>query len=414
MSLRAIVASSSIALAALACGPQESSSDADGTWVGTITTEGNVTTVVNESGSVWGGTASLVEAASIGTESGDEPFLLGQVGAIGATEHRIYVIDQQRALVRMYDTGGTHLFDIGREGEGPGELSQPWTIGIDPAGRVIVQDRRRVSVFDREGSFIDTWDYPGDEGRALVVALNGTVFVPRTWGEVDERRQGFVAIAPDGSEGRRVTVPAYDRKPWELFAEQGRATIKGSVDYAPGPHLAMLPTGAIVSGTSDAYSLEIEHADGRRTVIKRTVELPLVPASQGAWLTDYYTAAMREVQPDWSWTANPIPRHKPAFDWLHGDRDGRIWVGRIMDTERDASCEPNARSSSGLVCWRDVRGFDVFEEESGRFLGRVDVPEEIRWWPRPYIRDDVVVATVEDEAGTITVKRYRLVLPGER
>jgi len=85
-----------------------------------------------------------------------------------------------------------------------------------------------------------------------------------------------------------------------------------------------------------------------------------------------------------------------------------------MDTERDASCEPNARSSSGLVCWRDVRGFDVFEEESGRFLGRVDVPEEIRWWPRPYIRDDVVVATVEDEAGTITVKRYRLVLPGER
>ena len=38
----------------------------DGTWVGTITTEGNVTTVINEAGSVWGGAATLVEEASIG------------------------------------------------------------------------------------------------------------------------------------------------------------------------------------------------------------------------------------------------------------------------------------------------------------------------------------------------------------
>ena len=40
---------------AIACSPETPELDADGTWVGTITTEGNVTTVVNESGSVWGG-----------------------------------------------------------------------------------------------------------------------------------------------------------------------------------------------------------------------------------------------------------------------------------------------------------------------------------------------------------------------
>ena len=49
----------------------------DGTWVGTITTEGNLTTVVNESGSVWGGTATLVEEASIGVETGEDPYMLG-------------------------------------------------------------------------------------------------------------------------------------------------------------------------------------------------------------------------------------------------------------------------------------------------------------------------------------------------
>ena len=55
MNLRSIVAVSVVAFLAVACG-QESATEADGAWVGTITTEGNVTTVVNESGSVWGGT----------------------------------------------------------------------------------------------------------------------------------------------------------------------------------------------------------------------------------------------------------------------------------------------------------------------------------------------------------------------
>ena len=72
MNLRSIVAVSVVALVVAACVPQESSPGADGTWVGTITTEGNVTTVINESGSVWGGTARLVEEMSIGVDIGDD------------------------------------------------------------------------------------------------------------------------------------------------------------------------------------------------------------------------------------------------------------------------------------------------------------------------------------------------------
>ena len=39
-------------------------------WRGSITTEGTVTTVRNESGSVWEGVGTLVEEASIGVEAG--------------------------------------------------------------------------------------------------------------------------------------------------------------------------------------------------------------------------------------------------------------------------------------------------------------------------------------------------------
>ena len=77
--LRSIVAVSVTALAVVACGPQESPPDTDGTWVGTVTTEGNVTTVVNEAGSVWGGTARLVEELSVGVDPGADACVNGPI-----------------------------------------------------------------------------------------------------------------------------------------------------------------------------------------------------------------------------------------------------------------------------------------------------------------------------------------------
>lgn len=68
---------------------------ADGAWDGTVTTEDNVTTVVNQTGSVWGGTAQLIEEASIGVDAGDEPYLLGDVNGVVAHDGRIYVLDGQ-------------------------------------------------------------------------------------------------------------------------------------------------------------------------------------------------------------------------------------------------------------------------------------------------------------------------------
>ena len=64
-----------------------------GPWVGTITTEGNVTTVANESGSAWGGTATLVEEASIGVDAGADEYMFGSVDALYLTENHVYVVE---------------------------------------------------------------------------------------------------------------------------------------------------------------------------------------------------------------------------------------------------------------------------------------------------------------------------------
>jgi len=56
---------------------------------------------------------------------------------------------------------------------------------------------------------------------------------------------------------------------------------------------------------------------------------------------------------------------------------------------------------------------EVFGAE-GRYLGEIEVPARFKIVPAPYIRGDQVIAVVEDDAGTIMVKRYRLILPRER
>ena len=109
--MRAFLFQSVLALCLVAAGcASEVAVERDGDWQGTITTEGNVTTVVNESGSVWGGMARLVEEASIGVASGPEEYMLVQVSALYATDTEIYVLDSGASRVRVYDLTGKHLW----------------------------------------------------------------------------------------------------------------------------------------------------------------------------------------------------------------------------------------------------------------------------------------------------------------
>ena len=105
MKLLAISIVSTVAVIGVACG-QGSPPEDDGSWVGTITTEGTVTTVVNESGSVWGGPARLIEEASIGVDVGAAEYMFGDVSGIAASDEYIYVGDGSIPVVRAYDYAG--------------------------------------------------------------------------------------------------------------------------------------------------------------------------------------------------------------------------------------------------------------------------------------------------------------------
>ncbi len=61
--------------------------------------------------------------------------------------------------ISVYSTEGNFLFEFGKSGKGPGELSWPGGIAIDKDGRIYVADQtnRRVQVFDEKGKFLFKW-----------------------------------------------------------------------------------------------------------------------------------------------------------------------------------------------------------------------------------------------------------------
>jgi sugar lactone lactonase YvrE len=111
--------------------------------------------------------------------------------------------------------------------------------------------------------------------------------------------------------------------------------------------------------------------------------------------------------------------HKPAFAQLVSAVSGEVWVLREGPSERledgvEDPLEAGWEGASENAAWRSRWIIDVFSPD-GRYLGEVEAPQGIQpSGPRFFVDDRTVVAVVEDVEGTIMVKRYRLVLPGEQ
>jgi len=421
---------------AAACGPGATDLPS-GTWVGTITTDGNVTTVINESGSVWGGSARLVEEISIGTEVGESAYLLGNVVALAAHDDRIFLLDTQLPAVRVYDFDGEWLYDIGRGGQGPGEFGEgliggPVGLATDPDGRVYVHNRDTVEVFARDGEYLDTWNQGSSSGASdfkIVAPAPGEVIL-------GDYLSGDRSVLPWNrpvglrfiSEGTVVEElqPVPDLGYTTPRIEQhvvGGGVMGMAAPFVPALVWTVSRAGDVFVGRADRYEVQRHGRDGGELVISRRVDPVPVAAAEHAWyerrlrlqIARQETAEMTGYDVDAG-----LPDTKPMFEEFLPSRDGGVWVVRAGPGENLPGCAEGTdlRAISESPCWRDTYMLEAFGSD-GTYLGEVEIPPVFynkryqKFSPAPVIRGDAVLAVVEDDVGTIMVKRFRLVLPGE-
>jgi peptidylamidoglycolate lyase len=91
----------------------------------------------------------------------------------------IYVSDGYvNARVVQFSSAGQFVRIIGGvKGSQPGQLQLPHGVALDSRGRILVNDsdNQRVSVFDKDGTFVEMWPYPSRGG--IAVAADDTVYV---------------------------------------------------------------------------------------------------------------------------------------------------------------------------------------------------------------------------------------------
>lgn len=71
-------------------------------------------------------------------------------------DRNVYVMDSGNCRIQVFGPEGNYLKTIGREGQGPGEFQQLFSMDINEIGDLCVYDRgkRSVEIFDRTGMFM--------------------------------------------------------------------------------------------------------------------------------------------------------------------------------------------------------------------------------------------------------------------
>jgi hypothetical protein len=79
-------------------------------------------------------------------------------------EGNIYVMDSGNYRIQIFDPAGKYLKTIGREGNGPGEFRNLFSMDLDGNGNLYVTDRNKRSLeqFGHEGTFIKSKRFQSD------------------------------------------------------------------------------------------------------------------------------------------------------------------------------------------------------------------------------------------------------------
>lgn len=167
---------------------------------------------------------------------------LVDAGGVESSEHKVRVLD----LVT-----GKPLFDIGKRGDGPGELNLPRDAAVGKDGQLYVVDggNFRIQVFDKDGKFVKTIGAIG-----------------RQSGQFSRPKE--IAVDPKGN--LYVVDTAFGN--FQIFDPEGRLLLDvGSRGNSNAPAKFMLPSGIAVDRDGRIYMADQFY---RKVDVFRPAELP--------------------------------------------------------------------------------------------------------------------------------------------
>jgi len=323
-----------------------------------------------------------------GAPEGPEAFYSVSERTVGAdAAGRIYVLDADGHRVLVFAGDGSHLRTLGREGEGPGEISWPIRMDVKPDGTVLIDDigRGRTHGFDAEGDPLETGEELVPDNR-------------KVWGG-DGYYSAISTIDEDQMLYRFFRVAAADTT--ELVRH--RSPVAGVVELAScGMALSGMPLlfasdlvwdawrSRAAARVGPAYRVEVfdggMHAGSyRRAVEPERASRELARRELGEGMRMMTPAGVRECDWDEVIEQRGIAEFVPAIRRLKVGPDGRIWVSR-------GGPRPESTPTDVLAA-------------DGTYIGTL--PPEAPF-PMGFLPDGRLLAPVRDELDVVRLAAYRI------
>lgn len=308
---------------------------------------------------------------------------------------KIWVLDRQVQSIRLFAPDGTPLKEVGRRGEGPGEIANANGIRRGPDGRMWVRDHRnqRLTVFAPDGSFDRQylvpshgygyrWDGAIDaDGRVLDM-------ISVLWGET--RGRALTRYQPDLSSADTVPLPTtcsdLPSPRSAVVAQRGFTAFPFAARYVFVPS----SDGTLWCANTDEYKPRRFPVGATRHDRELSLTPPRVPitrAERDSAIAQVDSFLARAGGPAEPWDKGGVPRERGAFSWMEVDDEGRLWVLREL---------PNRQQE-----------FDVWDK-AGRRIAVLAAPGRREFQPLYRIVRGTLVLIEYDEDDLPYVVAYRI------
>lgn len=321
--------------------------------------------VMNDAPALWADTNGwkLVERYRVRGSIGDSIVLNNPQSVALDDAGRVYVMDQDPAIIKQFGTDGRLIRSIGRDGGGPGEFRVGFLTVT--GSNLVVHDPRqsRTSVFDTSGTFLHSWASLCCYWTSINSDPGGHVLIPG----ISPPDSGNLYVRYAVEDGSADTLylaptPRDNEKTW-TFKNGNRSTMMMSVPFSPQTVQRTSSDGGFLMGYSGGYSI-VKSRGGRDTqmVFGRKWTPVAISSERKDAIIDStvrnVTSMVKEDEARRIMKAGDIPGTAPAFTGFGADGAGNVWVQ--VDPGDD----------------RNHTRFDVFDS-TGTWLGQVAAPAGI-------------------------------------
>jgi hypothetical protein len=352
----------------------------------------------------------------IGQAQGEQPYLLsGVVGAVRLSDGRVLIADGGSSELRLFDSTGRFLRQLGGPGDDPGDFANLASIHLLRGDSVAAWDglRHRLTIFAAGESVAREWN-----------VADASVSVPPVIGVFDDG-----SLLTSTARGGTTGAPVEEYRDTTLWVRIRAGTTRTDViGRLPGAEQVMVTSASstesyqvlfgrasLAATASDrwfaaengTYEIRVSSPAGelaailRRRTEPRLVTATILAAQREAISRDREAteAAIRTFTEARGGTyaavsslrAEDVPHRGsiPYFDRLLADRAGNLWVRNY------------------LVTGETRQIWSVFDRP-GRWLGDVETPTAVDVLS---IGDDYLLGHGRDAAGVESVRLHRLSRP---